>query len=82
MLGSSEKDLIDNMTMTRFWTVSWIMIGMGLKHAQFLDMQDILEEHSVILFTERYAIGKLPEDCLVEIIMKAFEWQFKNLWLI
>lgn len=59
MFGSSEKDLIDNMTMTRFWTVSPIMIGMGLKHAQFLEMQDILEEHSVIIFTEIYALGKL-----------------------
>lgn len=58
------------------------MIGMGLKHAHFLEMQDILEEHAVIIFTERYALGKLPEDCLVEIIMKAVEWQLKNLWLI
>lgn len=58
------------------------MIGMGLKYAQFLVMQDIFEDHSVISSLRDNAIGKLPEDCLVEIIMKAFEWQFKNLWLI
>lgn len=36
-------------------------------------MQDIFEEHQVIIFSETYAFGKLPEECLVKIILKVFE---------
>lgn len=44
------------------------------KKVQLLEMQDILEGHQIITFTDIYAIGKLLEGCLVEIILKAFEW--------
>lgn len=57
------------------WVVLWLT--QDLKNAQFLDMQDILEKHHIIVFTGTYAIGKLLEDCSVEIIMKTFEWQLE-----
>lgn len=38
--------------------------------AQLIELQDILKEHQVFIFTDTYAIEKLVKGCLVKIIME------------